>query len=253
MLEELGNLPNKNERSEPVLNQEKCAQKAPIFPLWKRGVCLAIGLLGIFTLTLIVSFFVFWIPKSDQDGATALIVYALLFAAMVGFVFVDIPKFLHIFRGWKPYVFGIAFGIGIVALDIAYSNFINLFYQLETGGNETSIRSVIDIYPVASALIFGILGPFIEEMAYRVGLFGLLKKVNIVLAYVLASLIFGFLHFDFTATNIAAEFIILPSYVLSGTAFCVAYDLFGLPCSWTAHSFNNLWAVIGYVVINNIE
>ena len=253
MFLEENNLPNKTELSEPVLNQENPTPSAPKYALWKRGVLAAIGTIGLYIVSLFALVFVLFIPKSDQDAALMLIVYSLLFMAMAGFCFIDIKKFIHIFKGWKPYVFGLAFGIAMILLDMAYTNFVNLFYSLDTGGNEESVRSVIDLYPVASIFIIGIVGPLIEELTYRIGIFGLLRRVNIVLAYVVASLIFGFMHFDFTSGNIVLEFILLPTYVLSGTIFCLAYDLFGLPCSWTAHVTNNLFSVIVHIILANLE
>ena len=252
MLENEENIPNKEHQSEVVLKHENAPKKESDFPYWKRPVLLAVGYAGFVLLTLIVSFMCLGIPQSDQDGAITLISYSLLFVCLIGIVFTDIPKVKKQFTKIKPYAFGILFGIGILLFDFGYSSFVNLFYQSEVGGNETGIRSVIDIFPIASVFIFGIIGPMCEELTYRVGLYGLVKRFNKYLAYAVTGIIFGLLHFDWSAADLVNEAIILPSYVFSGIAFSVAYELFGLPCSWTAHAFNNLFVVIGHIIVTRI-
>ena len=41
-----------------------------------------------------------------------------------------------------------------------------------------------------------ILAPFAEEMTYRIGLFSALKRVNLILAFIVTALVFGLIHFD---------------------------------------------------------
>ena len=253
MLQEEENQVNEQPQSSEELKCEKCAPKKEEYPLWKRGVLLAIGLIGLNAIAFIVTLMLLKMPEPDRSGSINLITYSILFLGMMGFCFVDIPKHIKMFKGWKPYVFGLCFAIGIVLFDIAYSNFVNLFYQTETSGNETAVRSVISLYPVASIFILGIIGPLCEELAYRVGLFGLLRKVHRALAYTVTGLVFGLIHFDFTAANLINELIFLPTYIMPGLVLSLAYDLFGLPCSWFAHSLNNLFAIIMNIIAEKLE
>ena len=253
MLSEESNLPNNEPQSEEVLNQDNTPKKEYKFPMWKRGVLLAIGIIGLNLFALIVSFMVMGLPKGDRSGALNLIVYSFLFVSMMAVIFFDIPKNLKLFKGWKPYVFAIVFFFGVISFNAFYTRIVNLFYPIDTSSNEAGVRNVIDVYPVASIFILGIIGPFCEELAYRVGLFGLLKRVNRVLAYVVTGLVFGFLHFDFRSPDIVNEFIFLPTYIFPGIAFAVAYDLFGFPCCWLAHTTNNLFAIIGHIILKFLE
>ena len=253
MLNEEEKMPNNEQQSEEVLNQENNQKSEPKFAMWKRGVLLAIGIAGLYGFAFLAVFMVQGLPKSDRSASINLIAYSFLFATMMAVVFMDIPKFIHKFKGWKPYVFALAFAGGILVFDIFYTNIVNLFRPIDTSSNEASVRSVIDLYPVASIFILGIIGPLCEELAYRVGLFGLLRRVNRILAYAVTGIVFGFLHFDFTSPDIVNEFIFLPTYIFPGIAFAVAYDLFGLPCSWTAHSINNLFAIIAHLLLNHLQ
>lgn len=255
MLQEVENKPNKNEQRSNVLNQENKIKDNRGLALWKRGVLLAIGIIGMNLIALLLSYIYRGIPRIDRSVAVNLLTYSLMFVAMITVVMLDIPKFLYKFKGWKPYVFAIAFAVGITMFNAFYTTIVSYFYPIKeaTSGNESGIREIINAQPVACIFIIGIIGPLCEELAYRVGLFGLLKRVNRVLAYIVAALVFGFLHFDFQSTDIAREFVFLPTYVVPGVLFCLAYDLFGLPCSWTAHAMNNVTAVLLQIARNLME
>ena len=110
--------------------------------------------------------------------------------------------------------------------------------------NEEGLRSFIVIYPWMSLFILGFVGPICEELTYRVGLFGLLKRWKW-LAYIVSALVFAFMHFSFDAEGDAmiVELINLPMYIFSGVMFALAYDKFGLSASLTAHIVNNVFAV----------
>ena len=245
MFSEEENIANKSEQREPVLNNGRTQGELP--PL-KRLSLLIIGSAGLFFVSFIAILFVLHTTKEYQSAITVIISYFVVFAVLIGVLAIDIPKYLEDFKNYKKYLYGLVFGAGIILFTFLYTNFVNLFYPINTSSNESGVRSIIDLFPFASIIILGIVGPLCEELAYRVGLFGLLKKVNRVVAYVVSALIFGFLHFDFTSANLINELIFLPTYIAPGVLLAVAYDLFGLPCSWVAHSLNNLFAVIIQII-----
>lgn len=248
MLQEEQNKPNSKAQRKSLFKREICMPGTPKFDTWKRAVLLALGLVGLNVIAEIIAFMTLGLPKEQQIAIINLVTYGVLFSAMLGVVFKDVPKIKFWIKDWRPYVFGLFLGAFVVMFDIFYVQFINLFYPLGTGGNETSVRSVIDIYPVASVFIIGLIGPLCEELAYRVGLFGLLRKVNLVLAYAITGIVFGFLHFDYMSGDIAQEFILLPCYIVPGMVFSLGYQLYGLPCSFVAHATNNLYAVIMQII-----
>ena len=253
MLQEKDNNVNNTAQSDEVLKTRKKKKDPNELAIWQRVTLLALGLIGLNVIAFILTYAFRVIPRSDRSAAVNLATYSLLVILMITVVAVDIPKHISKFKGWKPYVFGIVFGVGIILFDIFYSNFVNLFYPIETSSNEAGVRSIIGLHPFASIIILGIVGPLCEELAYRVGLFGLLKKVNRVLAYAVTGLVFGLLHFDFTSPDLITELIFLPTYIAPGIILSVAYDLFGLPCSWFAHSLNNLFAVILNIIAGYLQ
>ena len=243
------NFSNKSERRGDLLSDKYAPFNNAKLDIWKEVLLFAIG--NVFTLSLIttiVSAILFSMNEIDKAGATSLISYSILFALLAVVVGLDYKKILPKFKSWIPYVVGLGFGIAILFFDELYLRFVNLFYNTGIGGNETGIRQIIARYPIASILIFGLVGPMCEELTYRVGMFNLVKRWSRVAAYIFTGLIFGLIHMDFTG-NIATEFIILPTYIAPGLLLSLAYDLYDFPCSYIAHITNNLFVIISQVII----
>ena len=239
---------NKEAQSEQLLTQEKLYE----IPLWKRITMFVIGLIGIHIIGLIVSFAVLSLPKEQQNSIVNLVSYAVLFVALVSVILFDLPKLLYQFKKWTNYLIGFGFGVAIVAFDMIYSNILNLFYTYQVSDNETSVRSVIELYPLASLLMLGVIGPICEELTYRVGLFSSVKKLNKILAYIITVLVFAFIHFGFTSSTIWNEVANLPVYLASGFVLTLAYDKFGFSASSVAHITNNLWAIGAQIILKKL-
>lgn len=239
---------NKRSQSSDLLIDKHAPFNNAKIDIWKEAVLFAVG--NVFTLSLIsavVSTILMSMNEIDKKGAVVLVSYSILFALLIAVIGTDFKKLLPKFNNWIPYVAGIGIGLGIIIFDEAYLRLVNLFYPIGTGANESAIRQVISRYPAASIIIFGLVGPMCEEFAYRLGMFSLIKRWNRIAAYILTGVLFGLIHIDFSG-NVATEFIILPTYIAPGILLSLAYDLYDLPCSISAHITNNLIVVITQVV-----
>ncbi len=253
---------NKVEQSEELLHEQEGTleavpeakkEEAPHeIPLWKRIVLFAIGLFGVQVFGLLISLATIFLPKETANAVTNFVTYGLLFLALVGIVLVDIPRLLYHFKTWWKYALGIVIGLFVIGFDIFYTNIVNLFYNFGINDNESGIRSIVEIYPLSSILIFGIVGPVCEELTYRVGLFGSIAKKNKVIAYIVTIIVFGFIHFNFTSKNIVDEFVCLPMYLASGFLLTFAYDKLGFAASSMAHITNNMFSVVGQIILKNL-
>ena len=251
MFSEEENLPNKNEHSDNLLICKHAPYQNVDLGPWKEALLFIFG--NVFTLSLIstiIGAIAYSLNELDKKCVTTLVAYSVIFILLMLVVRIDIKKYLKKFVNWVPYVVGLAFGIGVLLFDELYLRFINIFYTTGTGGNETGIRMIISRFPALSLIIFGLIGPMCEELTYRVGVFNIIKRWNKVAAYILTALIFGFIHMDFSG-NIATEFIILPTYLFPGILFSIAYDMYDLPCSYTAHITNNLFVIIQLLIRYN--
>ena len=253
---------NENMNIEIENNVDIPPEKPAPKPLhWGKRLALFLtGCLGFEVIAIIVSVVVALLITGYEPtdphvtGVINFTCYAILIVALLGILNIDIPKLFKSFKNWKSYVFGLVFAVALVVIPIIYDTIINLFYETETSQNEGGLRQIIAIYPFLSIFIFGIVGPLCEELTYRVGAFGLLKKYKW-LAYIVSSLIFALMHFDFTAKGnvMINELINLPIYIFSGVTFALAYDKFGLACSLTAHIANNLYAVTMSILQNLLK
>lgn len=227
--------------------------------IWKQILFFVIGLIGLSILGFIISLIVQLAARrgiaSDYDyqvfitsttadmivnGSTYLIIAIIFLILMKD----DTNEFFKSFKDWKPYV---AAAIGFSAI-LTFNLFYNIILTV-TGAvvtdnaNEASLNSIITDFPFLSILIFGLIGPVVEELTYRVGLFSLLKRVHISLAYIATIIVFTFIHFDFGTNNITNELLNVPFYMFAAATFCFLYHKFGLASSVCAHVTNNLLSI----------
>jgi len=191
------------------------------------------------------------LSQESKNGAINFVTYFLIFASFLIILRKDIFKFLNRFKNWQNILLGIVSGFLIISLQLGYSNIVNLFYPISASKNEESLRSFITVYPLLSILFLSFIGPFCEEMTYRVGIMGILN-FNKKIAYVVSIVIFTLMHFSIDQSNIVNELINLPMYLLSATALTITYDKLGFEASYCAHVVNNLWSVIGIIIISNL-
>ncbi|MCR5078899.1 MAG: CPBP family intramembrane metalloprotease [Bacilli bacterium] len=171
----------------------------------------------------------------------------------------DIGKSL---ANWKPYLMGIAGLAVIMAFEMSYNMVTSMILKAAgiepaSNNNQSAIVTIVSMAPFLSVIVFGFIGPFVEELAYRVGLFGFLSRINKVFAYVGVPLVFGLIHFDFGAgfdfANVSScvnEWVNLPIYMFSGLVFSFLYDKFGFGASLVAHTANNVFS-ISMIIIQN--
>ena len=57
------------------------------------------------------------------------------------------------------------------------------------------MKKLLTLLLVLGVILFGIIGPIVEEFGYRVGLFNFLNRTNKIIAYCACGLIFGLIHF----------------------------------------------------------
>ena len=177
--------------------------------------------------------------------------YLILLITLLAIINFDIPKLLTSFKHWQSYVAAALCFAAIFAFDMLYGLFLQLL-PLKTGNNanEAGLEKIIEAFPIASLVIFGLVGPLCEELTYRVGLFSFFRRKNKVLAYIVTIVIFAFIHFDITATKdtIVNELLNLPIYMFAAFAFSFTYEKYGFAGSATAHIFNNIFAISSAII-----
>lgn len=172
----------------------------------------------------------------------------------------DIKQAALSFKNWKAFVAAAAGIAAISVTNIVYMTIMNAILGPAMPGanaNQSNVQAMVLYSPVFSFLILSFLGPFCEEAAYRVGLFGFLSRFGKPLGYIISALVFGLIHFDFgcfgSSEAMIREFVNLPSYIGAGVVLTVLYDHFGFASSLTAHIVNNAVSVLQIIVISSMN
>ncbi len=180
-------------------------------------------------------------------------IYLVAFGICLIILNKDVVKVFFKYKERRTWIYGIAYGFFLIIASALYNAFSSVaFGNVGSNNNENAINSIIANFPVLSIIVFSFIGPFCEELGYRLGLFSLLRRYNRIIAYIIAAIIFGFIHFDFTTFGnsdaLKVELINIPSYVISGLILCYVYDKEGLEASILAHITNNFIAVLMTVI-----
>lgn len=172
------------------------------------------------------------------------ITYLILFMGMILMVILSIKSFLKTFKNYKTYLIGILGGIVLIIANILLSTLIASLSESGVNNNQSTLEQYIGLNPILCLVIFGIIGPIVEEFTYRLGLFSFLNRTGKVwIAYVLTVIIFALIHFDFGSDNIVNELINLPPYLVAGALLCLTYHFGGFTASSIAHIMNNVLSV----------
>lgn len=175
--------------------------------------------------------------------------YALIFSLMVYLLWPWLKSTIQLRELKGAWWLGIPFTFAILFSNILMISIYDVFgIVLESNQNQEAIISLVEATPFLSFITFVFLGPIVEEWTYRLGLFQYLKQKSRWLAYGITLLLFGLIHFDFSAPNLTNELLNLPLYSVAGAWFCFLYDRYGLKVAMTAHIFNNFLSVIAILI-----
>ena len=202
--------------------------------------------LGLLICGLFASFFFGGITNELlRNGLILFFSYLLLFGGLVSIVISTRRKtFFKKMSRPIDYVIGLGFAIALVLVSIVLDKIIGAINGDVINNNQLFAEELAINYPVLSGFIIILLGPICEELTYRVGLYSFLRRINIVLAFAVTTIVFALIHFDFEAANMTNELLALPSYITCGFLLTLAYELRGPACSMTAHMLYNLFAFI---------
>lgn len=248
-----------------VLNapKPKKVKKGPAFaylPIWLTITLFVIGFIGLDLVTELISLILIKVHNLSGDAVSEyfmtprilssvnLVRYAIIFLVMILILYFNkrlVPILQGFKRGdvWAKAAIYYAVGIGF---NIVWNTITNLIQKdVPPNLNQTLVENVISSEPLISLIWIPFLGPIVEELTYRVGLYGFLRRYSKALAFIVSGLIFGLIHFDFTVfTNFDTntfliEVLNIPTYIFSGLLFCHAYEKYDIQVPIAAHIINN--------------
>jgi len=237
--------PGCHKHNELYLNREISTKIAFMHPAAQIGLFLAgFSLAGMLVAELIC------VPIASLAGdanlrTTLLLLYTYLFMLGGLITIICTTRRKHFFSKYKrglDYIYGLGYAITIVLVASIVGSLLSLFHEAADNANQETAVQVAKNYPLIAFIVMGFLGPICEELTYRVGLYSFFRRINKYLAFAVTMVVFAFIHFDFTATNMANELWALPSYLISGGLLTLAYEHRGPACSMTAHIAYNVFA-----------
>lgn len=235
-------------------NENRPNTRMTFLPIPYQISLFLIGLIGINVLAVLFSL-IFAVVVKDNDPYKYLLINSMTYITLFVIDFCVILKYYNEFL--EPFKKGRTYIAGLVGFAFIYGASLLVSYIMSvlvpsagTGGNQSIAEMMILNNPVVCIFVIGLMGPFVEECAYRIGLFSLCKRASRVLAYILAIIVFAFIHIDFFSGNIINELVALPDYLIAAALFCVLYDLEGFGAVFIAHALNNLLSIILIVSLN---
>ena len=200
--------------------------------------------IGMLISEIIAAVFLNSLPKGDFKNIMILTVtYLLMFVGLLSIAFLTRRNdFLKKFERPSSFLIGLAFAGLVVVSSSIVATIVEQFYATQVNVNQEAAIQMSLNYPILSGIILCLIGPICEEMTYRVGLYSFFRRINIVLAMIVTTVVFAFIHFDFTAEDIVNELWNLPAYIVSGLVLTIAYEVRGPACSMTAHIIYNTFA-----------
>ena len=247
---------NESERSQVTFMLEPLPQnRKPKDSARINYLAFAFGLIVLVLTIFIVQIIMEAAFGADDEIAfhawTNFLTYVITFTAFVGFLLLtkSLAPLVKQFTEIKPYLRGIFYGFIVIITSVTTTLLMQIIFgKAEENLNQQTINLILSRYPVSSFLWIVLLGPIVEELTYRFGLFAAIAKKNNIAAYIISALVFGFLHFNVPMTDantvdyakLIEEFINIPGYIVSGLVFCFIYEKEGLAGSTVAHITNNL-------------
>lgn len=119
-------------------------------------------------------------------------------------------------------------------------NSLMLLLNFDSNPNNSAVVDLAELKmgPTAAMAIF--LAPIVEELVFRGGVFGLLRRYNRLLAYVVSILVFGLYHIWSSAIENPLDLIYIIQYIPASYALCRCYE-----------RTNSIWAGIFLHMLNN--
>ena len=206
-----------------------------------------IGAIGIFAFN--VLFFLAFrnMPFDDNlKGTTvAFVTYIIVLSLLMCVINVEYKKLFVTFTKVRPFLIALICVAAVIGFYFAYVAILKAVkYNYAPSAYIDENNEMIKNLPALAFFNIVILKPICEELAYRVGFFGIIRKHNRFLAYFAAVIIYGVVHLDLTNITNINEWVNFPIYLAQSFALTALYEYEGLSSSLYANIACNLFNFI---------
>ena len=216
--------------------------------IWQQILLFLVGFaLGGYLLFEIIFIGIFSPQIKDKNTLIFTVICFVYLSIFISSMIVISPKikhFLKSFKNWDTYLYGVGYAVTIFAFSTLAGILSQYVFGASTNVNQTNINSFVFTNPLLAIFFVGILGPITEELCYRVGLYSLVRRLNVYAAFFVTMFVFAIIHLDFQKGDLLNELQNLPSYLIAGFIFSLAYEHKGPVASMIAHIIYNSLVII---------
>lgn len=234
---------------------------------------------GQIILALIINLFLSVAMRNSDELAKTIVlnivINVLLAVGYITYILVrKLGKPIFVVESKKQLIFAALIGVSaffaILIINVILSSISSSIYklifnkELENSDNQTLIESMFPRFSFLLFIMTVILAPFVEEIAYRLGLCSSISRKHPIIGIFISGFIFGLIHFNFMVLipskegnyleHLVSELLNFPNYFVSGLVFGFIYKLSGtIYSSWISHFVNNLFSFFAMYVLYKLE
>ncbi len=139
----------------------------------------------------------------------------------------------------------------MLLMNMAASGLVALFVDEVDNPNNAAVMDMVGQDYGAMNAIAIFLAPFVEEMIFRAGVFGTIRRKNRVLAYVVCILLFGVYHIWGYALSDPMSWLYLLQYVPAAWLLCRCYEY--CDSIWGSLAFHMLTNYVSLQALRLVE
>lgn len=138
--------------------------------------------------------------------------------------------------------------LGGIVIVIGFCwDWVKNIIQIAVNKNTEASILLVKNFPAASFINMVIGAALAEEITFRVGVFGFVRRKSRILAYIVSAVLFGLVHVDLTGASVQ-ELLSMPIYIIIGLICAYAYEKYGLLANVIVHAMNNLIAWVQIII-----
>ncbi len=139
----------------------------------------------------------------------------------------------------------------MMLMNLAVSGLLSLFVDAAENPNNEAVMDLVQVESNKMNTIAIFFAPFVEEMIFRAGIFGTIRRKSRVLAYVVSILLFSAYHVWGYALYDPMRWLYLLQYIPAAYLLCRCYER--SDCIWASLFFHMLTNFVSLQALSMLE
>lgn len=178
---------------------------------------------------------------------------------LIMFLAISFKKVRNIIKNINWYSFALSimyFLISLALLMVWNAISVAIWGEPEVNANQSSINQLMSEQPVLTIMLTCLIAPLIEEMIFRYYLYKGLEDYNPVIAIVVTTFLFAFIHLGASISEgtFVEDLKTLPNYLIPSLIMTISYYKHHKLCvSVMTHMAFNIHSTIGFFLLQALE